>query len=248
MPGGSLRAALGDTLLMINWLVRVRIARQVADGMRHLHSLSFVHRDLKSDNVLLDDVLNAKVADFGTSRVLGTIAPTTRTNEARTTTPGNHGNAFMTRAVGTQLWMAPEVFFGQSTYGPEVDVYSFGIIMWELITRKDPWDELGATSYITQSRLLDEALVAGRRPTIPKGFANDHEVYTTTMQRCWATEPESRPSFESVVFSLSMVPCAAPTSPPVSPSTPAARPAPRGAFATTGGSSGYEGSSTLIYE
>ena len=90
--------ALGDTLKAIDWLVRVRIARQVADGMRHLHSLSIVHRDLKSDNVLLDDNLNAKVADFGTSRVLGAVgAPGVAESTA------DSGTASMTRAVGTQL-------------------------------------------------------------------------------------------------------------------------------------------------
>lgn len=227
---------------MIDWLVRVRIARQIAEGMRHLHSLSFVHRDHKSDNVLLDGQLNAKVADFGTSRVLGSI---TALDEAAGTSTDS-GAASMTRAVGTQLWMAPEVFFGHSKYGPEVDVYSFGIIMWELITRKDPWCELGAPDYITQFRLLNEALEADRRPTIPDGFAGEHEVFAATMQKCWATDPKTRPSFESVVFSLSLVPSAPPTSPPASAAT--TRPAPRGAFATTDASSGSGNSSVQIYE
>jgi serine/threonine protein kinase len=118
MAGGSIRAALGDTLKAIDWLVRVRIARQIAEGMRHLHKLSIAHRDLKSDNVLLDGEFNAKVADFGTSRVLGAIrAP-------GVTAATGSGTASMTKAVGTQLWMAPELFFGHSKYGPEVDVYS----------------------------------------------------------------------------------------------------------------------------
>jgi serine/threonine protein kinase len=118
MAGGSLRVALGDPLKAIDWLVRVRIARHVADGMRHLHGVRIVHRDLKSDNVLLDGELNAKVADFGTSQMLGAIGA------AGVPATTASGSASMTRAVGTQLWMAPEVFFGHSTYGPEVDVYS----------------------------------------------------------------------------------------------------------------------------
>ena len=240
MPGGSLRSVLADTLQMIDWLVRVRIARQIAEGMRHLHSLSFVHRDLKSDNVLLDSQLNAKVADFGTSRVLGFITVLDVT--AGTTT--DSGAPSMTRGIGTPLWMAPEVFFGHSKYGPEVDVYSFGIIMWELISRKDPWCELGATNYITQSRLLSEALEDDRRPAIPDGFAADHQSYVGTMQKCWPTDPKARPSFESVVALLSLVPSAPPTSLPATAAT--TRPAPRGAFATTDASGNF--SSTRIYE
>jgi serine/threonine protein kinase len=114
--------------------------------MEHLHRLSIVHRDLKSDNCLLDDRFNAKVADFGTSRSMQSGVRQTIVAAA----VAEPHSASMTRAVGTQLWMAPEVFFGSTTYGAEVDVYSFGIIMWELATRKNPWYELGAETYIDQ--------------------------------------------------------------------------------------------------
>ena len=57
--------------------------------------------------------------------------------------------ATMTKGVGTPLWMAPELFVGGTKYGPEVDVYSFGVIMWELATRKIPWEEeIATTQYI----------------------------------------------------------------------------------------------------
>ena len=61
---------------------------------------------------------------------------------------GQLGAATITKGTGTPLWMAPEVFAGGSHYGPEVAVYSYGIIMWELLTRRQPWDELEATQYI----------------------------------------------------------------------------------------------------
>jgi hypothetical protein len=113
----------------------------------------------------------------------------------------------------------------------------FGIILWELVTRKDPWCELGATDYLMQFRLLNEALEAGRRPALPTGFAAEHEVYAATMLKCWATEPAARPSFEAVVFSLSLVPAAAAASPitPESTAAPPPRPAPRGVYATVDG-------------
>jgi serine/threonine protein kinase len=246
MSGGSLRRVLHDPLTTIDWLVRVRIAQQIAAGMRHLHSLSIVHRDLKSDNVLLNGELHAKVgharrarpqfprplsriqllsmhvsrhtltifvclltyqiADFGTSKIMSAIE--SHAGPEATAVGANDGSVTMTKAVGTQLWMAPEVFFGQSRYGSEVDVYSFGIIMWELATRKNPWYELDAQDYITQFRLLDAALRDGRRPTLPNGFEAEHAVYAATLRKCWATDPSARPSFEAVMFSLALVPSA----------------------------------------
>lgn len=50
----------------------------------------------------------------------------------------------MTRGVGTVLWMAPELFVGRTKYGPKVDVYSFGVILWELATRENPWSDVEA--------------------------------------------------------------------------------------------------------
>jgi hypothetical protein len=99
------------------------------------------------------------------------------------------------------------------SYGPEVDVYSFGIIMWELAVRKDPWSELEAPNYITQFKLLDAALRDDKRPSLPEGFATTHSTYAATMGKCWATDPTARPSFEAVMGSLSLISAAPRTVP-----------------------------------
>ena len=88
----------------------------------------------------------------------------------------------MTKGVGTLLWMAPEMIKGGTKYGPAVDVYSYAIIMWELITRKNPWDELPADSYLEFVSALESALEFGRRPEIPADFVSEHESYTWLMQ------------------------------------------------------------------
>eukprot|EP00035_Acanthoeca_spectabilis_P000874 m.76045 g.76045 ORF g.76045 m.76045 type:complete len:165 (-) comp10481_c0_seq1:619-1113(-) len=67
MNSGSLRTVLLDKSRPLEWDVRIRVATQIARGMQHLHKLKIVHRDIKSDNVLLDDKCNAKVCDFGKS-------------------------------------------------------------------------------------------------------------------------------------------------------------------------------------
>jgi serine/threonine protein kinase len=78
--------------------------------MAYLHGRKFVHRDLKSDNCLLDNDNNVKVADFGKSRLMEVSSASLET-------------------IGTLPWMAPEVLFGDDDSGSKVDVYSFGIIM-----------------------------------------------------------------------------------------------------------------------
>jgi serine/threonine protein kinase len=181
-------------------------------------------------------LLTPQIADFGTSKIMSAID--SHAGPEAAAVGANDGSATMTKAVGTQLWMAPEVFFGQSRYGSEVDVYSFGIIMWELATRKDPWCELDAQDYITQFRLLDAALRDGRRPTLPDGFEAEHAVYAATLQKCWAADPAARPSFEAVVFSLTLVPAATARPPeeatsPVDPQ-PTSRGARAGLYATVG--------------
>ena len=100
--------------------------------------------------------------------------------------------------------MAPEVFAGGSRYGPEVDVYSYGVIMWELLTRQQPWDELEATQYIEFYAALSAALEAGRRPAVAPADAEAHPQYVAMMAKCWAGDPHARPTFEMVSFGLTL--------------------------------------------
>jgi serine/threonine protein kinase len=113
MTEGSLRAVLDDPLVVLQWSVRVKIAQGIASGMEHLHTiLSIVHRDLKSPNCLLSggDTLSVKVADFGTSRCMAVNLKNVEAVTAASVVGA--GSASMTRAVGTALWMAPEIFLG----------------------------------------------------------------------------------------------------------------------------------------
>lgn len=112
--------------------------------------------------------------------------------------------ATMTRGVGTILWMAPELFVGGTKYGPEVDVYSYGVILWELATREVPWDQITEPVYIRFYAELSTALENGERPAIPAAVAESQPDFVALMQRCWATAPESRPVFSDVVQALTV--------------------------------------------
>ena len=128
MALGSLMAVLANPARALGWDVRTRIAAQVADGMAYLHGLKIVHRDFKSDNVLLNDELNAKVADFGTvkwKQFQARQRSSTRSARIRDQQPGvmaieetdlseNDGSP-----VGTPLYMAPELIQERPYVGGE---------------------------------------------------------------------------------------------------------------------------------
>jgi serine/threonine protein kinase len=107
--------------------LKAKMAYQAAKGMHFLHSSGIVHRDLKSLNLLLDNKWNVKVSDFGLTKFNADLHKHKRGS-------GAHG------AMGSVHWMAPEVL----SESPDVDyvladVYSFGVILWELLTRQEPY-------------------------------------------------------------------------------------------------------------
>jgi serine/threonine protein kinase len=100
--------------------------------------------------------------------------------------------------------MAPEVFRGDQHYGGPVDVYSFGIVLWELTTRARPWEaEFGET--VREAAFfaaLNLALQTGRRPGIPVDIEVAHPRYVALLRRCWAGDPVDRPVFADAVPEL----------------------------------------------
>jgi class 3 adenylate cyclase/tRNA A-37 threonylcarbamoyl transferase component Bud32 len=167
---GSLKALLATTSIKLPWQMRLRMLRDAARGVHYLHTLEpcIVHRDLKPSNLLVDESWNVKVADFGFARI-------------------KEENITMTRC-GTPAWTAPEVIRGER-YSELADVYSFGIIMWEMATRKQPYagrNFMGVT--------LD--VLEGKRPQVP---ADCPAAYRAMMTQCWKGKPKKRPSMEEVL-------------------------------------------------
>lgn len=148
-------------------------ALQCARGVEYLHSMKpkpLVHRDLKPPNLLLvSGGTILKICDFGTAC------------DAQT---------HMTNNKGSAAWMAPEVFEGNS-YSEKCDVFSWGIILWEVITRRRPFDEIGGPAF----RIM-WAVHNGTRPPLIKNCPKPIEILMT---RCWAPNPSQRPSMLEVV-------------------------------------------------
>eukprot|EP00249_Psilotum_nudum_P001642 c14259_g1_i1 orf=466-2823(+) len=168
--GGSLRAFLNKIepfSLSLN--VVVRIALDIARGMAYLHSQGIVHRDLKSQNLLLSHDLQAKVADFGVSCFESQLGK-------------------VTGARGTYRWMAPEMV-QEKPYSRKVDVYSFGIVLWELLTGLVPFSEMTA---------VQAAIAVAQKDERPPLWPNCPLSLSKLMQNCWSTDPNKRPEFSEV--------------------------------------------------
>ncbi|XP_010594256.1 interleukin-1 receptor-associated kinase 4 [Loxodonta africana] len=125
MPNGSLldRLSCLDGTPPISWHMRCGIAQGAADGIGFLHENNHIHRDIKSANILLDENFIAKISDFGLARASEKFAQTVMTS----------------RIVGTTAYMAPEALRGEIT--PKSDIYSFGVVLLEIITGLPAVDE-----------------------------------------------------------------------------------------------------------
>ncbi|RLN64643.1 hypothetical protein BBJ29_001789 [Phytophthora kernoviae] len=124
MPNGSLYDYLRDAANFFPHQLVVTSAFDIASGMTHIHACDVLQRDLKSKNLLLSENLVVKVADFGLARF-----------QSKQYGPYTW--------VGTPFWAAPEVIRHEA-YDEKADVYSYGIVLWELVERKDPYDNLNA--------------------------------------------------------------------------------------------------------
>ncbi|XP_035818350.1 serine/threonine-protein kinase ste20 isoform X4 [Zea mays] len=187
MANGSLRQALQRHEKIFDRRRRLLIAMDVAFGMEYLHGKNIVHFDLNSDNLLVNlrypQRPICKVGDLGLSKV-----------KCQTLISGG--------VRGTLPWMAPELLNGSSSLVSEkVDVFSFGIVMWELLTGEEPYAELHYGAII--GGIVNNTL----RPPVPESC---DPQWRSLMEQCWSAEPSARPSFTEVGTNLRAM-AAAPT-------------------------------------
>ncbi|KAJ8261573.1 hypothetical protein GJAV_G00155870 [Gymnothorax javanicus] len=159
------------------WPLAFRLAHEVALGMNFLHQLSppLLHLDLKPSNVLLDYGLRAKITDFGLARMMRSIS--------RVSGQGMDG--------GTLSYMPPEAFTLSYKATPASDLYSYGILLWSIITGREPYQDV--LSCIVRFRVPE-----GDRPClkgVDRGAAAGLGEVVELMERCWDPSPQKRPSF-----------------------------------------------------
>eukprot|EP00727_Mastigamoeba_balamuthi_P005748 m51a1_g1793 putative serine threonine protein (2661) ;mRNA; f:394684-406126 len=172
MPTGSLMELLANEGAAVPLRLKLSIMSDIARGMAYLHQNDppILHRDLKSSNILLDSNLQAKVSDFG----LGMFS--------------HKGDSHKDSAavIGTIFWTAPEVL-GGADCTTKSDVYSFAVIVWEIMTREVPYEELNP--HTVSLRVVNEGL----RPSLEaRKFPGPVQELVAV---CWTAAPESRPEF-----------------------------------------------------
>ncbi|CAN0914049.1 Probable serine/threonine-protein kinase SIS8 [Linum grandiflorum] len=152
------------------WRRRLKMLRDICRGLMCIHRMNIVHRDLKSANCLVNKHWTVKICDFGLSRIMET-RPVTDLSSA-----------------GTPEWMAPELIRSEP-FTEKCDIFSLGVIMWELCTLSRPWEG------IPPERVVYAVANEGSRLEIPQGPLG------RLISDCWA-EPHQRPSCEEILSRL----------------------------------------------
>ncbi|XP_066271023.1 uncharacterized protein [Branchiostoma lanceolatum] len=177
MKNGSLASLLQR--VDVPWALRWRMAHEISLGMTFLHRQipQILHCNLTAENVLLDDEFHVKISGFGSTALMlqtGTSMP-----------------------VFTPIHASPEVLENSSNeyfvLTTKVDVYSFGVLLWEIMTREKPYE--GIEDVVA---LIYRVVTKGLRPDmtqVPKDSPEEDTV-SQLMQKCWSQLPEDRPSFD----------------------------------------------------
>ncbi|XP_073111937.1 uncharacterized protein [Elaeis guineensis] len=182
LPRGSLFRILHKNNQALDPKRRLKMAFDVikgimtllqARGMNYLHRRNppIIHRDLKSSNLLVDKNWTVKVGDFGLSCLKSSSTLTAKSTQ------------------GTPQWMAPEVLRGECS-NEMSDVFSFGVILWELMTESVPWSHLNSLQVVGVVGFMD------RRLDLPEGL--DPRVASIICD-CWESDPGRRPTFQQIV-------------------------------------------------
>ncbi|KHJ47603.1 kinase domain protein [Trichuris suis] len=154
--------------LVLQW------AKQIGSGMQYLHQQKIIHRDLKSPNVLVTEDDQVKISDFGTCRHWSNVNSTKMT------------------FCGTASWMAPEVIRNEPC-SDKVDVWSYGVVLWELLTCEIPYQEVDPTAVMWG--VGSHSLQLPIPNTVPEGFK-------LLLKQCWSPKPRNRPSFRHILTHL----------------------------------------------
>ena len=179
-----------------SWDLRIKWLEDVSAGLMYLHyTHRSVHRDVKSGNILLTDHsenARAKLADFGLAKVVQRGKKRFQitkelSNSMSKADTASLWNRRMTSALGSPGWMAPELWDEQSVYGPAVDIYAFGIVMWECLQLCMPW----RTKSVMEIR---DAVKAGIKPGVSVDAARGAPMeYLNLMNRCLDHNFDRRP-------------------------------------------------------
>ncbi|KAG6818003.1 hypothetical protein H0H87_009158 [Tephrocybe sp. NHM501043] len=173
VPGGTISSCLQSHGIFSEEVTK-SFTHQILEGLHYLHCMGIIHRDLKSDNILVEPSGICKITDFGISKQFEDIS------KARA----------YTGLRGTIFWMAPEILDAEGNrkgYDVKVDIWSIGCVVLEMWTGKRPW--FGEELFPVMLKLSQEKLP----PPIPAHLIlTEHAV--DFRRQCFQSEPQNRPS------------------------------------------------------
>lgn len=175
----SLFDILHDKEHKLPWKKKKGFGLDIAQGLNFLHDRKVLHRDLKSRNVLADRAGHLKLADFGLARV---VAEATR-----------RLGAYIGDATGTITHMAPELFALQAKYTEFSDVYAYAMTLWEVASRKIPYQDAA------HQQVIIAQVSNGMRETVTE---KTPQVMRQIIEGGWAAEPEDRPMLSTIIQEL----------------------------------------------
>ncbi|XP_043989055.1 receptor-interacting serine/threonine-protein kinase 2-like [Gambusia affinis] len=193
MSNGSLDQLLHEKELypVLAWPLRLRTLYEIALGVNFLHNMTppLLHHDLKTQNILLDGEFHVKIADFGLSKW-------------RQLSVSKGSGSKPTEMEGTVIYMPPEEYDPSKTRRADVkhDMYSYAIIMWEVLSRQIPYEE------VTNPMQIMFGVLRGKRPdTSQDSLAADipsRDTLISLMTSGWTSNPDERPSFLTCLIEL----------------------------------------------
>ncbi|RHZ78466.1 hypothetical protein Glove_164g32 [Diversispora epigaea] len=176
---GNLREYLKINFNNINWKLKLYNLQDLSDWLRNIHESDIVHQDLHPGNILSSNFKSdyIMISDFGLSKLIG----------------ANPNNPEKKNIFGVLPYIAPEVLSGDEDYTKVADVYSFGIIAYEMITGFPPYPD------IPHDKDLAMKICNGLRPKIP---FHTPKLITRTIMRCWDARVTNRPTFKELFQEL----------------------------------------------
>jgi len=171
---GSLNSVLYDSMTDLTSSLKLQFIQQIAQALNYLHTFNppIIHRDLKPSNILVLEDWSVKLTDFGSAKKV---------------------DSTMTSGQGTVKWMAPEVLTS-SNYNEKADIYSFSLIMWEVLMLQNFF-----TEYKFDSQIEIQVVEHHKRPHIPENISSSLKQL---IEDCWNPDPTLRPSSTHILNRL----------------------------------------------
>ncbi|KNC55085.1 TKL protein kinase [Thecamonas trahens ATCC 50062] len=199
---GALYDYIHNPAMEIDISARMQWAYEIAAGVAFLHESNTLHLDLKSLNVLLSSSWTAKLCDFGLSALARTAVGPDEETKAGSITAGTKADASGAVVLGTMYWTAPELLMTAivatpTAVAPPADVYSLGIVLYELFARSLPYP-LGSNTFA----LTLDIMRGKQRPDVAAVVADTPQEVVQIMTSAWATDPQERPTASNVAVRL----------------------------------------------